>query len=195
MLGIGPMAVSLLAIPLALAFAFFVWRHDLILALPFGLLAVLMDFIDGALARETGKGSPLGNYMDAMTDKISEFILVGGFVFWFPLETVAALGCSFLASFAKPRAALVIITDNRDWPGIGERGDRMAVLFAGMLASLAVPLVSGMETMGLALWVLALVSAIGLFQRMAYARKLIREAERKGSLLPYLRARQKKVAG
>lgn len=182
-----PLAVSLLALPPALAFAFFIVRQNFLVAFPFGFLAVLVDLFDGEVARRQGKDSLFGNYLEGIIDKAVDFILIGGFVFLFPVPTVLALGCSFLASFAKPRAGLVIITDNRDWPGIGERGDKLALLLLGTLLAAFFPVVLGAETIPATLFLVAAVSFIGLFQRVFYAKKLIGEAESRGTVLPYLK--------
>ncbi|MCX6799392.1 MAG: CDP-alcohol phosphatidyltransferase family protein [Candidatus Diapherotrites archaeon] len=190
-LGAPPLAVSLFAIPLAVIFAFFVAQRDFLLAFPFGLLAVLIDFVDGAVARRSNKSPVFGSYIDGVIDKVVDFILVGAFVFLFPFATVLALGCSFLASFAKPRVALVIITDNRDWPGIGERGDKLALLLAAVLVSAFLPTLFGAKTMEIGLLLVALISLVGFLQRIFYAKKLVAEAERKGTVLPYLKRKKR----
>lgn len=187
---IPALVVSLLALPFAFVFAFFVLQGVFLFAFPFGLLAVLMDAVDGAVARKNGSASFFGNYIEGVIDKAVDFILIGAFVFLFPAETVAALGCSFLASYAKPRVALVIVTDNRDWPGIGERGDKMAVLLAGVLIAAFSPTPFSFSVIQLALSIVASISFIGLVQRIFFAKKLIKEAERKGGVLPYLKVKK-----
>ena len=186
-LGLSPTAVSLLAIPMVLVYAFFVWQHDFLIAFIFGSIAAFVDVLDGKVARQNKKYSSFGNYADAMIDRVVDFILIGSFVVWFPFASVLALGCFFLVSVAKPRAGLVIITDNRDWPGIGERGDKIIILLAGMLASVIYPFAYGIQTMEAVLYLVAIISFIGFLQRIAYAKKLIEDAEKKGGLLPYLR--------
>jgi phosphatidylglycerophosphate synthase len=182
-----PLVVSLLALPFAFLFAFFVLQGNFLAAFISGLIAALMDLIDGAVARKNGKASLFGNYLDAVIDKAVDFVLIGCFVLIFPVATVIALGGSFLASYAKPRIALVIVTDNRDWPGIGERADKIAALLAGVLVAAFKPVVFEFSVIQLTLLVVALISLIGLFQRIAFAKKLIIEAQRKGTVLPYLK--------
>jgi len=186
-LGIPPNLVSLLALPLALASAFFVLRQEFLFATAFAALAVCMDLIDGSVAELLKKRTAFGNFFETMVDKAVDFILIGCFVFIYPLAAVLALGLSFLSSYAKPRAALVIVSDNRDWPAIGEHGDKLLILLAGLAISAFFPGIFGIATMEAALYAIALISGIGTIQRIAYAKKLIEEAERKGTLLPYLR--------
>jgi len=188
---VHPHIVSFLAIPFALAFGFFVWQKNFPIAFVFGFLALLMDAVDGVVARKLKKCSNFGNYIEGVIDKIVDFILIGSFALLFPVATVLALGFSFLASFAKPRVALVIITDNRDWPGIGERGDKGAILLAGTLAATFFPSVFGIPTIQAALLLVAIIACIGAMQRVLYAKELVKEAEEKGTILPYLKKHKK----
>ena len=186
-LKIHPTIVSFLAIPFAFVFMFLVWQYNFVPAFFVGIIAFLIDLVDGNVARKLGKASPFGNYIDAVIDKTVDFIVIASFVFLFPLATVLVLGTSFLVSYAKPRVGLVIMTDNRHWPGIGERGDKMALLLLGLLVSAFVPKIFGFWTMELTLYIVSAISIIGLFQRILYGKKLIEEAKKKGTILPYLR--------
>jgi hypothetical protein len=60
------------------------------------------------------------------------------------------------------------------------------------MASSGYLLVGGYNVLEAALWLIALISAIGCVQRMAYAKGLIREAEKKGALLPYIKKRKER---
>ncbi|MDD4251214.1 MAG: hypothetical protein PHX27_03415, partial [Candidatus ainarchaeum sp.] len=118
-----------------------------------------------------------------------DFVMLGSFVFipGLQIASVLALGFSMLSSYAKPRVALIIITDNRDWPAIGEHGDKLLlVLIALFLASI------GFYVIEYFLYLIAVISFIGTIQRMFYAKKLISEAEKKGSLLPYIKNKKER---
>jgi len=186
-LGIHPNIVSFLGIPLALIAGYFIYSGNYLLAGLFALLAITMDFIDGAVAELTKKKSHFGNYFETMMDKYVEMILLGSFVFAFPFESVFALGFSLMESYAKPRVGLVIITDNRDWPAIGEHADKLSLIIIGLLLASFVPAIFGIETLRIVLWLLIAMTIIGGAQRILYAKKLIEEAERKGKILPYLK--------
>ncbi|HPM86328.1 MAG TPA: hypothetical protein PLI99_04495, partial [archaeon] len=71
---------------------------------------------------------------------------------------------------------------NRDWPAIGEHADKLIILLVGLLLA-----VLGFNYLEYFLYLIALISAIGSVQRIIYARGLIKEAERKGTLLPYIK--------
>ncbi len=186
-IGIHPNIVSFLGMPLALIAAFFIFQQHYLLALLFVVLAITMDLIDGSVAKLSGKKSYFGNYLETMIDKYVEFFLFAGFVFAYPLETVLVVGFSLIESYAKPRVALVIIADNRDWPAIGEHADKMVLLMAGLIASSFFPKIIGFQTMRLFLWLIIGMVFIGGIQRILYAKKLIRNAAKKGTILPYLK--------
>ena len=175
-LHIHPNIVSFLGVPLALIAGYFIYNSSFLLASVFALLAVSMDFIDGAVAELTHKKSYFGNYLETMMDKYVEMILLASFAFHFPVESVFALAFSFMESYAKPRVALVIITDNRDWPAIGEHADKFVLIISFLFIAAFFPVVLGIETLRLMLWLMIIMTLIGGAQRMLYAKKLIEEA-------------------
>lgn len=185
-LKIHPNIVSVLAIPLALASAYFVLIQNYFLAIVFAVFAISMDFIDGSVARALNRQSFFGNYFETMVDKIVEFILIMPFALVFPLASFLALGFSMIESYAKPRVALVIIADNRDWPAIGEHAERQLLFLAGLFLSMLSIKLFGFQSMEFILYFIAFITAIGLIQRIFFAKKLIAEAEKNGGILPYL---------
>lgn len=133
-----------------------------------GTAASLTDFVDGAVARYQKRQSLWGNYLEAVVDRLVELTLLlamaqdlGPVVAW-------AIAASMLISYTKPRVAIVINTDNHDWPGIADHADRMVIL----LVSMALAQVSRtVAQVGIAL--LAVTAAIGALQRIHYAYRLI----------------------
>jgi len=185
--GLHPNLVSFIAIPLALIAAYFIVTQNYSLAFVFAVLAILMDFIDGTVARMLKQTSYFGNYFETMVDKIVEVILLTPFVLFYPLATALAIGFSLIASYAKPRAALVIISDNRDWPAIGEHAERQLIFLAGLLVTVFIPSIAGIPVMLAALYLIFFATLVGTVQRILYAKKLIEEAKRNGNILPYLK--------
>jgi len=185
-LKVPPNFVSFLGIPLALIATFFIYQSAWLEAFAFVVLAILMDFIDGSVAEQLGKTTFFGNFFETMMDKYTEAIILGAFVFHFPLEAIVALGLSLIESYAKPRAALVVIADNRDWPALGEHADKIIIIMIGLLGAAFYPAIGGIDTVQLALWILIAMVLIGGIQRILYAKKLISEGEKKGKILPYL---------
>ncbi len=188
-LKISPNTISVLGLVLALIGAYFVSQQQWLIAFVFFVLAPIMDFIDGKVARTLKMVSNWGNYFETMIDKFVDFAMLGSFVFVPGLEIPAllALGFSMLSSYAKPRVALIIITDNRDWPAIGEHADKLVlVLVALLLAAI------NFNYINYFLYIIIIISAVGTLQRMLYAKKLIGEAEKKGTLLPYIKKRKER---
>ncbi len=186
---VDPNSISLFGLFLALVGAFFVTQQNWVWALIFFILSPTMDLIDGEVARALNKRSNWGNYFETMIDKFVDFAMIGSFVFIpsLALPAVLALGFSMISSYAKPRVALIIITDNHDWPAIGEHADKLIiVLVALLLASL------GMNIIGILLYFIAAIGLVGALQRIAYAKKLIAVSEKKGNLLPYIKKRKER---
>ena len=188
-LRMDPNLISVIGLVFAIIGAYFVTQGQWLFALIFFILAPAMDLIDGTVARALNKRSNWGNYFETMIDKLVDFAMLGSFVFvpGLQLASVLALGFSAVSSYAKPRVALIIITDNRDWPAIGEHADKLVVLLVGLLIAAA-----GFNYLVWFLYFIALISAVGSLQRILYAKKLINEAERKGSLLPYIKKRKER---
>jgi len=192
-LRISPNDISVIGLILALIGAYFVYEQNWILAFIFFLLAPTMDLIDGTVARALNKRSNWGNYFETMIDKFVDFAMLGSFIFIYPLASVLALGFSMLSSYAKPRVALIIITDNRDWPAIGEHADKLVIVLAMLLlASFGITNLFGISIIECGLYLIALIAFIGTLQRMSYAKKLIVEAEKKGTLLPYIKNKKER---
>lgn len=188
-LRINPNWVSILGLVFAIIGGFFVTRHNWLFALVFFILAPVMDLIDGEVARALNKRSNWGNYFETMIDKFVDFAMIGSFVFIpeLAIPAILALGFSSISSYAKPRVALIVITDNRDWPAIGEHADKLVLVLASLLLAAL-----GFNIILVFLYLIAIISAVGAVQRMIYAKKLIIEAEKKGNLLPYIKKRKER---
>jgi archaetidylinositol phosphate synthase len=186
-LGIDPNVLSFVAVPLALVSGYFIASGVFYLAFIFAVLSVSIDLFDGAVARLQNKQSLFGNYIETIIDKVVEIILFVSCSFVYPVAAASALGFSMLVSYAKPRVALVIITDNRDWPGVGEHSERMILLILGLLLSSFGISFSGVSSLELFLWAIAIVSLVGAVTRIFFARELIEKAEKSGMVLPYLK--------
>jgi len=178
--GINPNIFSSFAILWAVIAAYFIANEKLTVALIFVILATIWDGLDGSLARAGGKVSKFGNYLDAIIDRYVEIIIYLGFALsGFYVEAFLVVSGSLLVSFAKARTAIVTPIDNSHWPAIGERPDRLILLFIAMVISIFLPMVtiSGLtiSTMSLFLYIIAITVYIGSIQRIFYAKKIIEE--------------------
>ena len=138
-------------------------------------VSVLLDLLDGALARVTGTTGAWGAFLDSTLDRVADALIFGTLVWWLagdghqPVLAGVALFClvaGAVVSYAKARAEGLGLTCN---VGIAERGERMllALVSAGV-AGLGVPYI-----LAVGLWVLAVLSAVTVGQRVAEVRRQI----------------------
>jgi CDP-diacylglycerol--glycerol-3-phosphate 3-phosphatidyltransferase len=126
---------------LAAVVVYFEYRNEL---LAFWLGAVLfvigsvLDILDGALARQSGKGTPFGAFLDSTTDRISEGFMLGAIALVFSRDgnelalgfTIAAIAGSFLVSYTRARAEALGLKGD---VGLGSRAERVVVIVSGLV--------------------------------------------------------------
>jgi CDP-diacylglycerol--glycerol-3-phosphate 3-phosphatidyltransferase len=142
-------------------------------------LFVLLDLVDGAVARARGSGTPWGTVLDATCDRIADGALFAGLTWWcFGVAgnrtlAVAALLCLVSAqviSYVKARAeAAGLVADG----GMVERAERYIITLVGAgLTGLGVPF-----ALDVGLWLLAGLQIVTVTQRMAAVRRSAQEGE------------------
>jgi CDP-diacylglycerol--glycerol-3-phosphate 3-phosphatidyltransferase len=132
-------------------------------------LFVLLDLLDGALARARGGGSLFGAVLDSTGDRASDAAIFAALAWWFSgagdnrLLVLLALVClvlGVLTSYVKARAEGVGLSAD---VGVVERTERLILVLTGTgLAGLGVP-----YAVHVALWILLVGSAITVGQRFA----------------------------
>jgi len=128
------------------------------------LLGGFFDLVDGVVARHRGISTRFGAFLDSTLDRWVDVILLTGVSVHFARigepENVAlagfAIAAMVLVSYSKARAEQVI---GRLDVGLMERAERVVILAVGVLSGLLV----------LALWIIAVGSAITAGQRIAVA--------------------------
>ncbi|UOY02809.1 phosphatidylinositol phosphate synthase [Blastococcus sp. PRF04-17] len=135
-------------------------------------LFVLLDMLDGALARARGGGSVFGAVLDSVGDRAADAAIFGALVWWFSgagdnrLLVLLALIClvlGVLTSYIKARAEGVGLSCE---VGIVERTERLILVLVGTgFAGLGVP-----YALHVMLWILLAGSAITVGQRFAAVR-------------------------
>src|SRR5947209_15464054 len=129
---------------------------------------VLLDMLDGVLARLKGTSGTYGAFLDSTMDRIADAGIFSGLVVWFmlggrnPLLAGVCLFCLVagnLVSYVKARAeGLGLRCD----VGLIERPERMLIsLIAVGVSGLGVPYI-----LNVGLWALAVGSAFTFLQRM-----------------------------
>jgi len=130
--------ISLLFV--VISFSFLI-NLNLVLALIFFLLATILDFIDGAVARFTQKVTKKGAYLDTISDRYVEGIILLGFLF-LPLPDFLlpakvwiflALFGSFLTTYSKAAAKEKEIVAEELKKGLLTRAERIILITLAML--------------------------------------------------------------
>ncbi len=138
----------------------------------------LTDTIDGQMARRIGRTGPWGAFLDSTMDRFADGAIFLGLVLWGATTAasgdggandpawaaVAALACLFLGSivpYARARAEGLGMTAA---VGIAERTDRLVV---ALVATAAVGFGAPVAVLTGALALLAVASAVTVYQRMA----------------------------
>lgn len=134
-----------------------------------GLLVLasgVMDVLDGALARVTGRQTRFGAVMDSTLDRVSEAAVLCGLAIMYTgihstslvLLVYATLVGSVLVSYVRARAEGLGVDCK---VGIFTRSERMIIMVAGLLLNLVPP----------ALVILSLFSYVTVAQRLAHIRR------------------------
>jgi CDP-diacylglycerol--glycerol-3-phosphate 3-phosphatidyltransferase len=101
------------------------------------LLGALSDALDGAVARRAGRASTFGGFLDSVTDRLGDAAMLGAVAWavreatWLVAAAFAALVLALLTSYVRAKAESLGYTAT---VGVIERGERVAIVGAGMLA-------------------------------------------------------------
>jgi CDP-diacylglycerol--glycerol-3-phosphate 3-phosphatidyltransferase len=172
--GVTPDAVTLTGTLGAVAAAVFLIGNGALFWGAFAVtLFVLLDMLDGALARARGGGSVFGAVLDSTGDRAADAAIFGGLVWWYAgdgdnrLLVLLALLClvlGVLTSYVKARAEGVGIPCD---VGVVERTERLILVLVGTgFTGLGIP-----YAVHVALWVLLVGSAVTVGQRFAAVRR------------------------
>jgi CDP-diacylglycerol--glycerol-3-phosphate 3-phosphatidyltransferase len=143
---------------------------------------VLLDIVDGAVARATGGGSVFGAVLDSTCDRIADAAVFGTVAWYFALHgekwmLLAALLCLVLGSLTSYIRSRAEAAGLHATVGIAERAERLIIVLVGTGLSdfpgYHVPFV-----LPIALWVLVAASTVTVAQRFAtvYQQSKARQA-------------------
>jgi phosphatidylglycerophosphate synthase len=140
----------------------------------FFFLAIVMDFIDGSVARATRKVSKFGAYLDTIIDRYVEAVVLFGLLFvslpYLVLPAYAwiflMLFGGFMTSYAKAAAMEKGLTKKEIKGGVMERAERVFILFIGLILASA-----SLLYLVIILAILAIFTNITALQRIWIAKK------------------------
>jgi CDP-diacylglycerol--glycerol-3-phosphate 3-phosphatidyltransferase len=130
---------------------------------------VLLDMVDGAVARAGGTASPFGGVLDSTADRIADAAVFGSLCWYFARHDqrwplLAALLCLVLGSLTSYIRARAEAAGLNATVGIAERAERMIIVLVGTGLTgtpFRVPYIQV-----IALWVLVAASTITVVQRL-----------------------------
>lgn len=140
-LGVTPNALTVagLLVSVGAAACYVYWRiSPLMLPAAAGLILLsgLIDAIDGVLARSTGSVSKFGGFLDSVSDRYSDAVVLSGIVYAGLCDLgwgLAAIVGSLMVSYARARAEAAGV--DMIAVGLAERAERMVFLALVTLAS------------------------------------------------------------
>jgi archaetidylinositol phosphate synthase len=173
-LGLKPNHVTLISFCCSLAAALsfvLVAEHSLkgIYAGILLLLSGLFDATDGVMARLYREESNFGAFLDSVLDRVSEIIVYWGLIYSKLVEWsvgLVAMSGSLMVSYARARAEQ--LGSEMKGVGIAERPERLLIL--------AVAAFLGQLNAGV--FLIALLSAITVLQRIKHARSTMANIQR-----------------
>jgi CDP-diacylglycerol--glycerol-3-phosphate 3-phosphatidyltransferase len=125
------------------------------------LLAGVFDLLDGAVARESGRVSRYGAFLDSSVDRYAEIVVFLGILVrfggdaWTQIAVLLAVAGSLMVSYTKARAEGL---GQEVRGGLLQRPERIVLLALGSLAG-----ESGLRGV---LWILAVLTNVTSVQRM-----------------------------
>jgi CDP-diacylglycerol--glycerol-3-phosphate 3-phosphatidyltransferase len=136
------------------------------------IVGSILDILDGALARSSGKATPFGAFVDSMTDRVSEGVMLGAIALVFMRHgdevalafTFAAAVGSFLVSYARAKAEILGL---RGDVGIGSRAERVVVISAGLI-------LAPWGALPWSIYLLAATAWLTVIQRLLHVRRQLR---------------------
>jgi CDP-diacylglycerol---glycerol-3-phosphate 3-phosphatidyltransferase len=134
----------------------------------------LLDVLDGALARQSGRGTPFGAFLDSTTDRVGEAVMLGAIALVFARDaneialaaTFAAMTGSFLVSYTRAKAEALGLKGD---VGIGSRAERVTVIVTGLF----------LAPWGLLPWAVYLLTVtawLTVIQRIVHVRRQLKRS-------------------
>jgi phosphatidylglycerophosphate synthase len=185
-LGLSPTTLTFLSLGTAAVAGALLAYGYLVVGAAVGLFSIILDILDGALARRTGNVSPFGGFLDSLFDRYADGFLIFGIAWYYaptvdwiwPVAYLAFLG-AFATSYARARTYQAADPPAQAWADLVERTERMTFVLAGSALQGAVNLAGG--DLVFLPWVLVLLAVLGnltVIQRSLRARGFIREGDR-----------------
>ncbi|MFW6775125.1 phosphatidylinositol phosphate synthase [Nocardioides sp. CPCC 205120] len=173
--GVSPDAVTLVGtIGVCVGALVFFPQGELLVGVLFITAFVFSDLIDGFMARETGRSSKFGAFLDSTLDRVGDGAIFGGLALYFAgpgdsrLYLVLSLVCLVMGSVTSYARARAEGLGFQAKVGIAERADRLVAILVmtGLTGIFDLPIL-----MQVTLWALAVASTVTVVQRIWVVRQ------------------------
>jgi archaetidylinositol phosphate synthase len=169
---LSPNSWTCMSIILAIFAMICITYRNFILGAAFFALAALCDAVDGSVARHRKTAGPKGAYIDTITDRYVEFLVIIGIFFaGIPDAVIPAtlwilifLFGSVMTTYAKAAAKEKNLISEQMTAGLIGRGERMILLFVGIGSAALSPIY-----LTYAIALLAILTNLTALQRIAIA--------------------------
>ncbi|HTP01767.1 MAG TPA: CDP-alcohol phosphatidyltransferase family protein [Anaerolineales bacterium] len=177
-LGLTPITVTLIGVFGSVLAAVFVARGQITIGGIIMLIAWPIDALDGTMARLRGEASDWGAFVDSVSDRYSELIILGALLYYFAAHdqhitevvTYAAAAGSVLVSYVKARAEAQSFSARE---GLLTRAERYLILGPSLLFNIP----------AIGVWIIAILANITALQRIWFVRAQAHANARTKSML------------
>jgi CDP-diacylglycerol--glycerol-3-phosphate 3-phosphatidyltransferase len=169
-----PNAISLTGFALNLAAAGLLVDRLFFLGGVAFIVGSIMDTLDGRYSRMSGKGTPFGAFLDSTLDRLEEGIVLTAVAAYFASRhdqpavaaVVVAVLASLMVSYTRARAEALGVACK---VGLATRPVRVVILSIGLVFARGAS-IGHFELLAPAVYVLAILSAVTVVQRIVYVR-------------------------
>jgi len=175
-----PNAISLSGLALNVLAAVLVWQQLYFVGGVAFIVGSIMDTMDGRYSRMSGKGTPFGAFLDSTLDRCEEGIVLTAVAVSFVRQhnqlavaaVVVAVLASLMVSYTRARAEALGVECK---VGIATRPVRVVILSIGLIFARGASL-GHFNLLAPAVYVLAVLSAVTVLQRVAHVHGELRDA-------------------
>jgi CDP-diacylglycerol--glycerol-3-phosphate 3-phosphatidyltransferase len=163
-IGMTPAAVTIIGLVVTIAGAVLIATGHLFWGGFVAGAGVVLDALDGPLARRLGKASDRGAFLDTMSDRFGEIAVWVGLSVYLRDESrmlvlcIVALAFSLLIPYVRATAESVGVDGRGGWMG---RAERMLLILVGLMA-----IGLGLNIMEPLLWAFVILTGLTVVQRI-----------------------------
>lgn len=173
--GLTPNQWTMLSLLPAIAAFYFLFQQQFLVAAGFFIVAGFLDFVDGSVARVTGRVSKFGAYLDTVVDRYIEFLVILG-LFFVPAPAIISINYNawillylfgaMMTTYAKAAAKEKELVEKEIKGGLMERAERIGLLFVAIIVAHF-----SLYWLATIVAVLAVATNLTALQRIMIARK------------------------